>query len=47
MEGQPEGTGQTRGGGRRPWWLLTLIVVFGGYLAFRLVQGVVWLVHRF
>ncbi len=45
MDGQPEGTGKTRGG-RRPWWMLTLIVVFGGYLAFRLVQGLVWLIHR-
>jgi hypothetical protein len=45
MEGQPEGTAEVRRG-RRPWWMLTLIVVFGGYLAFRLVQGVVWLIHQ-
>lgn len=42
MDGRPEGTEQSRRG-RRPWWLVTLVVVFGGYLAFRLVQGVVWL----
>jgi hypothetical protein len=45
MEGQPEGTSEQQRG-RRPWWMLTLIVVFGGYLAFRLVQGVVWLIHQ-
>jgi hypothetical protein len=45
MEGQPEGTAEVRRG-RRPWWMLTLIVVFGGYLAFRLVQGAVWLIHQ-
>lgn len=45
MEGQPEGTSRTRGG-RRPWWLIVLVVVFGGYLAFRTVQGIVWLIGR-
>lgn len=45
MDGAPEGTGRARGG-RRPWWMVTLIVVFGGYLGFRLVQGAVWLIHR-
>ncbi|MGK2316314.1 hypothetical protein ACSJLP_02320 [Gordonia rhizosphera NBRC 16068] len=44
MEGQPEGTTQTRSRRRPAWWLLTLIVVFGGYLAFRLVQGIVLLI---
>ncbi len=43
MDGKPEGT-QQRGGGKRPRWLLPLVVVFAAYLAFRLVQGAVWLV---
>jgi hypothetical protein len=45
MEGKPEGTQQSRRG-RRPWWLVTLVVVFAGYLAFRLVQGLIWLVGQ-
>lgn len=43
MQGKPEGT-QRRTGGRRPRWLIALVVIFAVYLAFRLVQGVVWLV---
>lgn len=45
MEGEPEGTQQRRRS-RRPWWLLTLVVTFAGYLAFRLVQGVMWLMGQ-
>jgi len=26
--------------------VITLVVVFGGYLAFRTVQGIVWLIGR-
>jgi hypothetical protein len=43
MDGKPEGT-QRRRVGRRPRWLLPLVAVFAAYLAFRLVQGAVWLV---
>jgi hypothetical protein len=43
MDGMPEGTQQRRGG-RRPWRLVVLVVTFAGYLAFRLLQGAVWLV---
>jgi hypothetical protein len=43
MDGKPEGT-QRRRGDRRPWWLVLLVVTFAAYLAFRLVQGVAWLV---
>ncbi len=42
MEGKPEGTEQRRRG-RRPWWLVAVVVIFAGYLAFRLVQGLIWL----
>ena len=45
MDGKPEGTEQGRRG-RRPWWLLALVVIFAGYLAFRLVQGLIWLVGQ-
>lgn len=43
MDGKPEGTQQRRRG-RRPLWLVVLVVTFAGYLAFRLVQGLIWLV---
>jgi hypothetical protein len=43
MDGVPEGTQRGRHG-RRPRWLLVLLAVFAVYLAFRLVQGIVWLV---
>jgi hypothetical protein len=42
MDGRPEGTEQRRSG-RRPWWLVLLVVTFAAYLGFRLVQGLVWL----
>lgn len=45
MDGMPEGTQQRRSG-RRPWWLVLLVLTFAAYLAFRLVQGAVWLVGQ-
>lgn len=45
MAGKPEGT-QRRRNGRRPKWLLVLVAVFALYLAFRLVEGIVWLVGQ-
>ncbi|NIJ13000.1 hypothetical protein FHU38_003344 [Saccharomonospora amisosensis] len=44
MSGVPEGTDH---GGRRvsAWWLVVALV-FAGYLVFRLVQGVAWLIQR-
>jgi hypothetical protein len=45
MQGKPEGT-EHRGGGRRPKWLVVLVLVFAAYLAFRLVQGIVWLIGQ-
>lgn len=44
MSDVPEGTGH---GGRRvsPWWLVVALL-FVGYLVFRLVQGVTWLIQH-
>jgi hypothetical protein len=44
MHGVPEGTGSA--GRRVPRVWLALGVIFAGYIAFRLVQGVVWLVQH-
>jgi hypothetical protein len=41
MDGAPEGT-QPDQGGPRPRWLVVIALVFAVYLAFRLVEGVVW-----
>lgn len=44
MQGTPEGTGGVRRRVPRAWLLLA--AVFVAYLGFRLVQGVVWLIHH-
>lgn len=41
MDGLPEGT--EHAGRRVPRVVLLITVVFVGYLAFRLIQGVIWL----
>jgi hypothetical protein len=45
VDGTPEGTNRTDIR-PRPRWLVAVVVVFGGYLAFRVVEGAVWLLGQ-
>jgi hypothetical protein len=45
MDGEPEGSGPEAR--PRPFWSIVFLAVFGAYIGFRAIQGLVWLVGTF